>query len=131
MRLVLGKENMAQKREKKDKKRKWVCYESKHSNSLRIADWKMLRDAMWFLCCLDDALGFVVGHGEFEDATANALLVLDETIRNYGKPASIMTAHGSRFSNTANGASEFEKRLAEPNMRQILSGVRYSNQRQS
>ncbi len=40
---------MAQKREKKSKKRKCVCYESKYTNSLRLADWKMLRDGRRFL----------------------------------------------------------------------------------
>ena len=46
--------------------------------------------------------------------TENALAVLDETIKNHGKPASIMTDRGSQFYANASeakkkGASVFEK----------------------
>ncbi len=65
----------------------------------------------------------------FEHATTeNALAVLDEAIKNHGKPASIMTDHGSQFYANASeakrkGTSAFEKRLAEPNIRYIPAGV--------
>ena len=67
----------------------------------------------------------------FECATTeNALAVLEEAIRNYGKPASIMTDHGSQFYVNASevkkkGASDFEKRLVELEICQILSRVRH------
>ena len=125
--LILRQENMAKRQEKKSKKRKWVRYEREHSNSLWHTDYKQMQDGRWFICYLDDASRFVTAYGVFEHATtANALAVLDEAIRNYGKPASIMTDHGAQFySNAENGVSEFEKKLAELDIRQILSGVRH------
>ena len=67
----------------------------------------------------------------FEYATTeNALAVLDEAIKNHGKPASIMTDRGSQFYVNASeakkkGASIFEKRLVELGIKQILAGVRH------
>ena len=56
--------------------------------------------------------------------------VLNEAIKNHGKPASIMTDRGAQFyANAAEakkrGASVFEKRLVEFGIRQILAGVRH------
>ena len=56
--------------------------------------------------------------------------VLDEAIKNHGKPASIMTDRGAQFyANAAEakkrGASVFEKRLVELGIRQTLAGVRH------
>jgi len=46
----------------------------------------------------DDASRFVTGYGiSDEAATENALAVLDKAIGNHGRPASIMTDHGSRM----------------------------------
>ena len=67
----------------------------------------------------------------FEHATTeNALAVLEEAIKNHGKPASLMTDRGSQFYANASeakkkGASVFEKRLAELGIKQILAGVRH------
>ena len=67
----------------------------------------------------------------FEHATTeNALAVLEEAIKNHGKPASIMTDRGSQFYANASevkkkGASVFEKKLVELGIKQILAGVRH------
>ena len=74
---------------------------------------------------------FVTGYGVFENATTeNALKVLDEAIKHHGKPASIMTDHGSQFyANEAEarkrGESEFEKRLVELDIKQILARIKH------
>ena len=59
----------------------------------------------------------------------NALAVLEEAIRNHGKPASIMTDHGSQFYANASeakrkGASDFEK-LVGLGIHQILVRVKH------
>ena len=128
---ILREENLAQKQPKKSKKRKWVRYEREYSNSLWHTDYKMLDDGRWFLCYEDDASRFVTAYGVFTEATThNALAVLDEAIKNHGKPACIMTDHGSQFyanqkESAKRGQSAFEERLAELGIRQILSGVRH------
>ena len=80
------------------------------------------------MCCEDDALRFVTGYGVFENATTeNALKVPDEATKHRGKPAPVMTDHGSQFyANEAEarkrGESEYEK-LAEPGIKQMLVWV--------
>ena len=113
---------------------RWVRYERDHSNSLWHTDWKQIHggmhDGRWFLCYEDDASRFVTGYGIFDNATTkNALAVLETAIEKHGKPASIMTDHGSQFyaneKETAKkrGEGEFEKKLTELGIRQILAGV--------
>ncbi len=129
--MVLRDEDLAARQPNKSKRRKWIRFERTYSNSMWHTDYKLLDDGRWFLCYEDDASRFVTAYGTFERATAeNALSVLDEAIRNHGKPASIMTDRGSQFYATASeakkkGASEFEKRLAELGIKQILAGVRH------
>ena len=68
--------------------------------------------------------------------------VLEEAIKNHGKPASIMTYRRSQFYANASevkekekekekGASVFEKKLVELGIKQILSGLTFTDQRQS
>ncbi len=131
---VMVEENLAREEPgKKRKRRRWVRYERTHSNSLWHTDWKQIHggmhDGRWFLCYEDDASRFVTGYGIFDNATTeNALRVLDEAIKNHGRPASIMTDHGVQFyanekEAKARGESGFEKRLVELGIRQILAGV--------
>ena len=128
---ILKGEDIARTEHKKGERRKWVRYERTHSNSMWHTDYKQLDDGRWFLCYEDDASRFVTGYGVFEHTNAeNALAVLHEAINRHGKPASVMTDHGSQFyANEAEdrrrGESEFEKRLVELGIRQILARVRH------
>ena len=123
---------MARNEPKKSGRRKWVLYERTHSNSMWHTDYKQLDDGRWFLCYEADASRFVTGYGVFEHATTeNALTVLDDAIKSHGKPASIMADHGAQFyANEGevkrNGESEFERRLVELEICQILARVRHS-----
>ena len=128
---LLKDADMAEEQSRKSKRRKWIRYERTHANSMWHTDYKQLDDGRWFICYLDDASRFVTAWGVFEEATTeNALKVLDEAITNHGKPASIMTDHGSQFyaneSDKKNkGTSQFEERLVELDIRQILARVRH------
>ena len=114
---ILRDEDLASEQPKKSKRRKWIRFERTYSNSMWHTDYKQLDNGRWFLCYEDDASRFVIGYGVFEHATTeNALAVLEEAIKNHGKPASIMTDRGSQFYANASeakkkGVSEFEKRL--------------------
>ena len=128
---VLKDEKMANIESKKSRKRKWVRYERTYSNSMWHTDYKMLSDGRWLLCYEDDASRFVTGYGVFKNATTeNALAVLEKAIAHHSKPASIMTDHGSQFyANEADarkrGESEFEKKLVDLDIRQILARVKH------
>ena len=89
----------------------------------------LFRSGRWLLCYQDDASRFVTGYGVFDHATTqNALAVLDAAIRGHGRPASIMTDHGTQFyankkEAMERGAGLFERKLVELGIRQILAGV--------
>lgn len=128
---ILMENGLASEESGRKKRRKWIRYERTHSNSLWHTDYKQLDDDRWFLCYEDDASRFVTGWGVFKEATTeNALTVLEGAIKRHGKPASIMTDHGSQFyANEAEarkrGESAYEKNLVELGIRQILAGVRH------
>ncbi len=73
----------------------------------------------------------MVGYGIFDHATAeNTLAVLDEAIKNYGKPKAILTDHGTQFyanagENKKKGISKFEARLAELGIQHLLGRVNH------
>jgi len=132
---ILRDEGMARDEPGRRRKRKWVRYERTYSNSLWHTDWKQIHggmhDGRWFLCYEDDASRMVTGYGIFdEETTENALKVLDEAIGRHGRPASILTDHGSQFyANEKKGAergqAKFEERLVELGIRQVLAGVNH------
>ncbi len=130
---ILREDGSADRHPRKSRRRRWVRYERTYSNSMWHTDWKQIRggmyDGRWFLCYEDDASRFVTGYGVFDNATAdNALAVLERAIVDHGRPASIMTDHGSQFyankkETAKRGESDFEKRLVRLGIRQILAGV--------
>ena len=116
---------------KKSARRKWVRYERIHSNSMWHTDYKQLDDGRWFIAYQDDASRFVTGWGIFENATTeNAVTVLEQAISRHGKPASILTDHGSQFyanesETRKRGVSEYEKKLVELGIKQILARIKH------
>ena len=102
----------------RSRRRKWIRYERAHSNSMWHTDYKLLPDGRWFIAYQDDASRFITGFGVFGEATGrHALEVLEGAIAAHGKPASVLTDHGSQFyANEAEcrrrGASAFETALA-------------------
>ena len=132
---ILRDEGLALKQPKKSRQRKWVRYERKHSNSLWHTDYKQIHggmyDGKWFVSYQDDASRLITGFGVFEhETTENALSVLEQAIKNYGKPTAILSDHGSQFyanaqEAKAKGISEFEKRLAELDIKHILARVNH------
>lgn len=116
--------------EEQSKRRKWIRSERRYSNSLWHTDYKQLDDGRWFLCYEDDASRFITGWEVFQEATAeNAISVLLKAIERHGKPASIMTDHGSQFYTNETtvrkrGESVYEKKLVELGIKQIFAGAR-------
>ncbi len=89
---------VARNESKKNGRRKLVRDGRSHSNSMWHTDYKQIEDGRWFLCYGDDASRFVTRCGVFEYATTeNVLAVLDKAIKDHGKPASVVTDHGSQL----------------------------------
>jgi putative transposase len=99
---ILKNHRLASNNTNKQKRRKWVKYERRHSMSFWHTDWYLIeadrwRDK-WLIAYMDDASRFISGYGIFGEATTeNAISVLDDSINRYGKPLKLLTDHGSQF----------------------------------
>ena len=94
---ILKDEGLALDEPHKQKRRKWIRYERRFSNSLWHADWfeEKLDQVILFE---DDASRFITGYGVFRNATSqNSILVLEQAIKSYGVPRQLMTDHGVQF----------------------------------
>ena len=116
---------------RKSGRRKWIRYERTHSNSMWHTDYKQLDDGRWFIAYQDDASRLITGWGVFDHATTeNAIAVLEKAIKEHGKPASVLTDHGSQFyanesESKKKGTSQYELKLAELDIRHILARVKH------
>lgn len=94
---ILKENGLANTEPKKSKRRKYIRYQRRHSNSLWHTDWFESPEEDWVIAFEDDASRFVPGFGVFENATAeNAVAALRPAIR-YGIPKQLMTDHGTQF----------------------------------
>lgn len=128
-------EELVENQPAKAKQRTWVKHERRYSNSLWHTGYKELPDGRYFIAYMNDASRLIVGFGIFDEQTAkNAILVLEDAIEKYGKPAGILTSHNPQFYASKKevaerGVSEFEKKLVELGIRHLLVRVRsaYTN----
>lgn len=94
---VLLSQGLAKNEPKKQRRRKWVRYERKHSNSLWHADWFVIFGKNVFLT-VDDASRLCTAHGEFGRATTNnSILACNKGTKKWGKPKQFITDHGTQF----------------------------------
>ena len=129
---VLLQHGLAKPEPKKQKRRKpWVRYERKHSNSLWHADW-FERNGEQIVLFEDDASRLLVGFGSFTNATAsNAATALEEAIEEYGSPQQLMTDHGVQFTSMPRETcaepepNEFQKFLGEEGIQHIKARVKH------
>ena len=115
---------------KKVKRKDWVRYERKHSNSMWHTDWTLF-EGKWLIAYLDDASRKIVGWGLFDSANVqNSVDVLKEAILTHGKPKEILTGHDVQFyANGQNGApgtpNGFQQYLAAEGIKHILARVNH------
>lgn len=122
---ILTEEGLAKPMRKKIKRKKWVRWQRRHSNSLWHADYSEPVDGKQVIAYIDDASRKVVGHGKFDSATTdNALLVLDRAIRKYGIPKQVMTDHGAQFCADEKKVYRFRKELRKRGIEHIMSPVK-------
>jgi len=115
----------------KSKRRKWIRYERKHSNSLWHIDYSGLNRKQ--LCAIiDDASRLIVGYGLFDNATAeNAVKVLDKAVFSYGCPRQLISDHGVQFTSIARENcpqpenNTFQKRMSELGIQHIKARIKH------
>ena len=130
---VLKEEEFAVSEPKKQRRRKWIRYEREHSNSLWHTDWHEIKDprwkGRWLIAYEDDASRFITGFGVYPTLTSDySVEVLDSAMKKYGKPASIISDHGSTFYAVESVAREkgltiFERYLIDKKVRFITGRV--------
>jgi putative transposase len=115
----------------KIRRKAWVRFERKHSNSMWHTDWTMLEDGSWLIAYEDDASRLIVGAGIFDSPTTEAsLFVLREAIRRYGQPREMLTGRDSQFycseaEGKIQGKTDFQIFLAEVGIKHIVGRVNH------
>lgn len=117
---------------KKQKKRKWVRYERRHSNSMWHVDWTRTTDGRQFIIYEDDASRFITGWGVFDHATLeNAYAVYKKATRKFGFPKQLLSDNGSQFrfneafDKPLNIVNKFQKLLKKDGVKQIFTRLHH------
>ena len=94
---ILKEEGLVKDEPHIQRRRKWIRYERRYSNSLWHADW-FEEPHEQIILFEDDASRFITGYGVFTNANMeNSNQVLNKAISNYGIPKQMMTDHGTQF----------------------------------
>ena len=94
---ILKQEGIVKNEPHKQRRRTWIRYERRFSNSLWHADW-FEEPHEQIILFEDDASRFITGHGVFSNANIeNSNQVLNQAIQSYGIPKQMMTDHGTQF----------------------------------
>ena len=128
---IMKKNNLAVTEPRKSRKRKWIRYERRHSNSLWHADW-FEHENKHIILIEDDASRLLTGFGIFNNANAiNSVITLEKAIYRFSKPKQIITDHGSHFTSLAReacnnpGPNEFQVRLIKHGIQHIKARVKH------
>jgi len=128
---TLKEEGLSRNEPKKQKRRKWIRYERRHSNSLWHGDWFEYR-GKHIVVFEDDASRLITGFGVFSRATArNAVYVLDNAVDFYGVPKQVMTDHGVQSTSISREGcpdpkpNVFQKRLKEYGIKHVKARVKH------
>lgn len=110
--------------DKKIRRKKWVRYERRHSNSLWHTDFCEIEHRQ-LISYIDDASRYIVGYGMFGSATTeNALQVLGESISEYGKPKQVMTDHGAQFCSDEERVFRYQEELKKLGIKHIMARIK-------
>ena len=94
---ILKQEGIVKNEPHKQRRRTWIRYERRYSNSLWHADWFEEHQEQIILF-EDDASRFITGYGVFTNANMeNSNKVLKQAVSSYGVPKQMMTDHGTQF----------------------------------
>jgi len=128
---IMKQEGLAITQPNKSRRRKWIRYERRFSNSLWHIDWSIF-EGKWLIAILDDASRFIVGYGLFDNATQNnSILVMQQAINKYGAPKQLVSDHGVQFTSIARETclepndNKFQKFLKENNIQHIKARIKH------
>ena len=100
-------------------------FQRPYSNSLWQADFKLTDQDEWMISYLDDHSRFIPGSRIHHNPTAkHAIKLLEESIRQYGKPDQILTDRGTQFYPARGGISEFTEFCTGNGIEHIVTSIR-------
>ncbi len=124
---ILKDSGYAKNEPKKQKRRKWVRFERRHSNTMWHVDWTEIKGKQ-VIIFEDDASRFITGYGVFDNALLeNALTVFLKAVKKYGLPKQLLSDNGSqfrfneRFDAPLDIENKFQKTLKELKVKQIFT----------
>jgi putative transposase len=121
---ILLQAGKVKKSDKKIRRKKWVRYQRRHSNSLWHTDFCEI-EGKHLISFIDDASRFIVGYGLFNRGTTdNALSVLKSAIAQNGMPKQLMTDHGTQFCADEKRSYRFSETLKEMGIQHIMAKVK-------
>jgi putative transposase len=128
---IMKQESLAIIQPNKSRCRKWIRYERKHSNSLWHIDWSKFQ-GKWLIAILDDASRLIVGYGLFDNATQqNSIVVVQQAIKQYGKPKQLISDHGTQFTSIKRMScdkprdNKFQQFLLEQKIQYIKARIKH------
>lgn len=94
---IMKEEGLVHHKPNKQKQRKYIRYERKHSNSLWHTDWFEYKGKK-MINFEDDASRFITGFGIFSHATSqHSADVFQQAIKAFPPPKQVMSDHGTQF----------------------------------
>jgi transposase InsO family protein len=119
---ILLEAKLAKHESNKQERRKYRCYQRRHSNSLWHTDWFQYK-RKWYILFEDDASRFVTGNGEFPNRSSdNAWKVFNQATKEYGIPKQLHSDNDSTFK--ANKQDEKNKAECDYQMKVKKAGVK-------
>lgn len=133
--MYLKAQGLAHENQKKQKRRKWIRYERKHSLSAGHIDWHEVDGTGIKVCVvLDDASRMVLAGGEFSVInTENSKRVIDQLVERFWwlcPMRELILDHGSEFGahrihDDGSWKSDFKNHLEKYGIRPILARVKH------
>jgi putative transposase len=126
---ILLEAGLAKPNPRKQKKRKYKCYERKHSFSLVHMDWCTYKGRK-FILFEDDASRFILAHGEFSsDNKKNTIKVFKKSLK-YGVYKQLhsdndRTFRANKQEGKKQGIADLEIATRKAGVKQIFTRVRY------
>lgn len=126
---ILLEAGLAKPNPKKQKKRKYKCYERKHSLSLTHTDWAEYKGRK-FILFEDDASRFILAYGQFKHANKENSIKVFKASLKYGIYKQLHSDNGSVFrankqEGKKEGEADFEKEVKKFKIKQIFTRIRY------
>lgn len=111
---------------KKGKRKNYIRWERKHSNSLWQTDFCWIEKLECWLCAwLDDHSRFVPVASYITNATTkNAISLFERAARKYGYPAQTLSDRGAQFYAVRGGSSRFVEHMQSKSVEHIFASVK-------